>query len=311
MNIVKTGIVTKGVGGLYETRVASADTEERIVCRAKGVLRREEEKLAVGDRVEILLGEQAGETVISRVFTRRNLLIRPPLSNVDFLFVCFAAEKPAPVFETVDKLIAIAEYHGISPVIVLTKADLARKKTEEYAAVYRTAGFPVFVTSSKEATGTDGLCTFVEEHIRDEKIAAFAGASGVGKSSIMNLLFPGLSLATSEISKKAERGRHTTRHVELFPLGNGAAAGFVADTPGFSLLDFGRFDFFSLSDLPATFREFAPYLGKCRYADCSHVGEGAEECAVLRAATEGKIAASRLESYRSIYRALKKKESAK
>ena len=123
----------------------------------------------------------------------------------------------------------------------------------------------------------------------------------------MNALFPTLKLATGDISHKIERGKHTTRHVEIFEIGEGEGAGFLADTPGFSLIDFERFDFFSLEDLLPAFREFLPYLGKCRYADCAHVGEGADECAVARAVLEGEIPASRLESYRSIYKVLKAK----
>ena len=123
----------------------------------------------------------------------------------------------------------------------------------------------------------------------------------------MNALFPGLALATAEISKKIQRGKHTTRHVEIFCIDDSENNGFLADTPGFSLIDFARFDFFELESLFSSFREFLPYVGKCRYADCSHVGEGADECAIARAVSEGRIAASRLESYRSIYRVLKNK----
>jgi ribosome biogenesis GTPase len=134
-----------------------------------------------------------------------------------------------------------------------------------------------------------------------------SGASGVGKSTLMNALFPGLSLATQEISRKIERGRHTTRHVEIFDIDTTPETGFLADTPGFSLIDFARFDFFSLDELLPTFRELLPFVGKCRFADCAHVGESAGECAVARAAEEGIIPPTRLESYRSIYRVLKSK----
>ena len=125
------------------------------------------------------------------------------------------------------------------------------------------------------------------------------------------ILFPELSLATAEISQKIARGKHTTRHVELFPMDEGADAGFLADTPGFSLIDFERFDFFSLDDLLPTFRELVPYVGKCRYADCAHVGEGSADCAVARAEEEGRIAPSRLASYRSLWRTLKAKNAYK
>ena len=151
----------------------------------------------------------------------------------------------------------------------------------------------------------------ISENLKNGKTAAFAGASGVGKSTLMNALFPNLTLATAEISHKIERGRHTTRHVEIFDIDGTPDTGFLADTPGFSLIDFARFDFFTLEELLPTFREFLPYLGKCRYADCAHVGERAEECAVAAAAEEGIIPKSRLESYRSIWSVLKNKNQYK
>jgi ribosome biogenesis GTPase len=170
-------------------------------------------------------------------------------------------------------------------------------------------GLPTFVTSSEAEYGLSELKEYIKENVRDGRTAAFAGASGVGKSTLMNALFPGLSLATAEISRKIERGRHTTRHVEIFDVEDSCNTGLLADTPGFSLIDFARFDFFSLDELLATFRDFTPYIGKCRYADCAHFGEGEDECAIARAASDGKIAATRLESYRSIYRVLKDKKS--
>ena len=144
--------------------------------------------------------------------------------------------------------------------------------------------------------------------MRCGRTAAFAGASGVGKSTLMNALFDNLSLTTSEISRKIERGRHTTRHVEIFDVGEEGSIGFLADTPGFSLVDFARFDFFALEDLLDTFPDLLPFRGECAYADCAHVGERASECAVARAALEGKIYQSRLESYREIYKILKEKK---
>ena len=182
---------------------------------------------------------------------------------------------------------------------------------EEDADIYRLVGIPTFVTSSEAGEGVAELKAYIKENVRDGKTSAFAGASGVGKSTLMNALFPGLTLATAEISRKIERGRHTTRHVEIFDIDGSADTGFLADTPGFSLIDFARFDFFSLEELLPTFPELLPYVGKCRYADCAHVGEGADECDVARAVVEGKIASTRLESYRSIYKVLKEKNSYK
>ena len=307
--VQKYGKIVKGLGGLYETRVVDNGRVERLVSRAKGILRRDEEKLLVGDNVTVSIDESIeGGLVISEVEERKNSLIRPPLANLDYIFIVFAAKKPTPVIETVDKLISIAEHNSIVPVVVITKSDISGTAAEEYASIYRSVGLPTFITSSNSGEGVAPLAEYIKENVRYGKTSAFAGASGVGKSTLMNALFPNLNLATSEISRKIERGRHTTRHVEIFDIDDSPETGFLADTPGFSLIDFARFDFYELEDLLPTFRELIPYVGKCRYADCAHVGEDAEECAVSRAADEGKIPLSRLESYRSIYRTLKAKK---
>ncbi len=303
----KTGKVIKGLGGLFDVRISSGGPEEVISCRAKGNLKRDEEKVLVGDDVRLTLDSETPDgIVISEILPRKNALIRPPLANLDCIFTVFAAKKPSPVLETVDKLTAIAEHNGIENIIVITKSDLDGSAASELAEIYRKVGFTVFITSSDGGEGIAELHGFVGERIRNGVTAAFAGASGVGKSTLLNALFPNLSLSTAEISRKIERGRHTTRHVEIFDIGNG---GNLADTPGFSLIDFSRFDFFGTEDLEAAFPELLPYRGLCRYADCAHVGEGEDECAVMRAVKDGIIPESRMESYRSIYRVLKNKNS--
>ena len=310
MITTKYGKVVKGLGGLYETRVESENGIERLACRAKGVLKRDDEKVLIGDNVKILFDDSTPDgLVISEVIERKNSLIRPPMANLDYLFIVFAAKKPSPVIETVDKLVAISVHNGITPVIVITKSDLDSETADELASIYIKVGIPTFVTSSEDKTGVEPLAEYIQTNVVCGKTAAFAGASGVGKSTLMNALFPNLTLATAEISRKIERGRHTTRHVEIFEIQGGENTGFLADTPGFSLIDFARFDFFSLEELIPTFPELIPYVGKCRYTDCAHVGEGADECAVARAASEGIIPESRLESYRSIYRVLKEKKN--
>lgn len=313
MRTEKQGKVVKGIGGLFETRVIEADgSVRRYACRAKGILHRADAKVLVGDNVVLSMDDaHKDDMVLSKIRERKNELIRPPMANLDVLCMVVSAAKPAPVLETVDKLISIAEHHGIEPVLIFTKTDLDRESAQRLCALYRKVGFLVFAVSSLLQEGVDEVRDFLLEELKNGKTAAFAGASGVGKSTLVNRLFPHLSLATAEISSKIERGRHTTRHVELFEIGEGSAAGFLADTPGFSLLDFERFDFFSLEDLLGTFREFSPYVGGCRYSDCAHIGEGPTECAVARAAAEGKIAPSRLASYRSIYRVLKSKNEYK
>ena len=299
----------KGLGGLFVTRAEDENGKiEYITCRAKGSLKRDDEKVLIGDRVVISEDPETPDgIVISRVLERRNSLIRPPMANLDMLFILMAARKPQPQPETVDKLIAIAEHNGIEPVVVITKRDLDGEYAEELREIYELAGIPVFVTSSTACEGLSEIREYIEKNLRDGRTAAFAGASGVGKSTLMNSLFEGLTLATSDVSRKIERGRHTTRHVEIFDIGEGREAGHLADTPGFSLIDFARFDFFDLDSLADNFRELRRYRGKCRYADCAHVGEGAEECAVARAAERGEISPSRLASYRAIYKVLKEK----
>ncbi len=298
---LSSAIVVKGLGGRFE--IVPEREDRRIVCRARGNLHKNDARLLVGDRV--LFSEPSGsEAVIEEILPRKNALIRPPMANLDALYAVIASAKPAPVLETVDKLLAIAEHNGIRAALVITKQDFSPEAAESYAEIYRRVGIPVFTISSVTGEGLEALAEDVGGQMKNGAVAALTGASGVGKSTLLNRLFPELSLATGEISRKIERGRHTTRHVELFPLTNG---GFLADTPGFSLLDFVHFDFFELDDLFDAFREFAPYRGACRYSDCTHTKEGAGECAIARAVSEGRISESRRESYRALYRILKEK----
>ncbi|MBQ2719649.1 MAG: ribosome small subunit-dependent GTPase A [Clostridia bacterium] len=297
--MLSEGRVMRGVGGLYEVMLTGEESPRRITCRGRGALRRDD-KLLVGDLC--LVREEGGEAVIERILPRRTALVRPPLSNLDELFIVTAASHPAPSLETLDKLTAIAVHNGITPTLIVTKADIDDGAAEALAALYRTAGFTVFVLSPDRSA--EDLGRYVATHVANGRCAAFAGASGVGKSTLLNRLFPSLSLVTGAISQKIARGRHTTRSVELFLTPEG---GLLADTPGFSMLDFVRFDFFSLSDLPATFPDFTPELSACRYADCTHTGE--VECGVAVAVREGRIAPSRHESYRALYKILKEKEN--
>ena len=308
MVIKKTGKVIKGLGGLYSILVGEGDSKECVSCRAKGALHKDENKLLIGDEVTVTYDTELPDSVvISEILTRKNALIRPPLANLDLLFITIAAKKPTPALDVVDKLIAISIHNNITPVLIITKQDLSEKDANNYAEIYRTLGIDTFITSSECGEGVTELRDFVASRITDGITAAFAGASGVGKSTLMNALFPSLSLSVGSISAKIERGKHTTRHVELFEIGEG---GFLADTPGFSLIDFARFDFFALEDLEATFPDIMRYKGECRYADCTHSGESACDCAVARAAEEGSLPKSRLDSYRELYKILKQKKNA-
>ncbi|MBQ8743062.1 MAG: ribosome small subunit-dependent GTPase A [Clostridia bacterium] len=301
----QTGIIVKGVGGLYDVLLASG---ERISCRAKGSFRHEALKPCVGDSVSVGSDDQ-GNTVISEIGERKNSLIRPPISNIDTLFVVLPSKDPIADLLTADKLIAIAEYNRIEPIIIVTKCDLDPENADRIRKIYEKSSFKVFLSSlfgGNRASDCENLKEFIKENASD-KVSAFAGASGAGKSTLMNAIFPSLAIETGEISKKIGRGRHTTRHVELFPMKEllGSGNGFFADTPGFTMLDFMRFDFFDKEALPGTFREFEDYLGSCRYTKCTHTKE--DGCAILGALKEKKIARSRHESYLQIYSVLKEK----
>ena len=288
-----------------------------VVAQARGVLRRRGE-LLVGDLVEVRYDDSSfsladGEAIpspdgtaiaVERICERKNALIRPPMANLDVLFVTLAAASPDPVLETVDKLISIAEFHGIEPVVVVTKRELAPEAADAYKTLYARAGFSAFALGRDCADDRDALAAYIKNNLGG-RIAAFSGASGVGKSTLLNRLFPSLSLETGEISRRIERGKNTTRRVELYPLSETGEGGFLADTPGFTMLDFERFDFFDKEDLPETFREFRPYIGECRFTKCSHTKE--QGCAILDAIHRGDISPSRHQSFLSLYDVLKKK----
>ncbi len=295
------------LGGLYE--VATPDGE-RLFCKARGAFRHEETRVLVGDFVH-LESAPDGSTVIDEIVERKNALIRPRLANLDHLTAVLSVKDPLPMPDTLDKLLAICHHNGIEVSLVLTKSDLtdgrAPKIDEDCPSLdelYRNAGYPVFLLSSQTGEGVEAYRHYVLERLSAGQTLAFAGASGVGKSTLLNTLFPSLECATGGVSEKISRGRHTTRAVSLFAL-NG---GYIADTPGFSMLDFLRFDFFSLEDLPLNFPEIASHIGECRYADCSHTTE--EGCAVIASVKAGKIAPSRHRSYVALYEILRQKKKA-
>ena len=313
------GKIIQGVGGLYTVAdlcgLGSEGVAERILlpqtleCRARGVFRHNRIKPLVGDMVEVTFEDGGdGETgmknlQIAEILPRKNSLIRPPLANLDTVFVAMASSCPKPMPDAVDKLLSILEFNGIDAVVVIGKCELDPHEAQRLKEIYTLAGYRVFVLSCKTGEGVDEIKDFVRENMSG-KIAAFAGASGVGKSTLMNRIFPGLDLETSGVSEKIERGKNTTRTTRLFPLENG---GYLADTPGFSMLDFERFDFFTKDDLPATMREFKTLLGSCRYTKCTHTKD--EGCAILEAVENGRIAKSRHDSYLELYSVLKEKKA--
>lgn len=295
------GRIVALLGGLYTVRVQDGEGWREISCRARGIFRHSNVSPLVGDIVSLDLSEGENNAVIDEICDRKNSLIRPPLANLDVIFVTMAAKSPAPMPDMTDKLTAILEHNNITPVIVIGKCELDRDNAEVLRDTYSKAGYDVFVLSCATGEGIDDIKDYISNRL-DGRIAAFAGASGVGKSTLMNKLFPDLVLDTGDVSRKTARGRHTTRAVNLFPIGENA---FLADTPGFSMLDFERFDFFDLEDLPLCFPEINERIGRCKYTKCTHRKE--EGCAIVEAVKNGEIAKTRHESYILLYDILKNK----
>ena len=279
---METGRITKLVGGLYTVET----TDKSYKCKAKGIFRKDGESPVVGDIVDIETHSE-DEGMISKIHPRKNKLIRPPLSNLDVLFLVVSTCEPRPNYFVLDRLIAICEHKNIEPVIVITKTDLA--EYSELKSVYEKAGFKVFCVNNNEGADIE-----IAEIIKD-KVCAFAGNTGVGKSSLLNNIAPDLLLATGEVSKKLGRGRHTTRHVELYSV----LGGYIADTPGFSALETGQYDIILKNELQYCFREFEPYLDGCKFTDCSHTKE--KGCVVIEAKNNGEISDSRFDSYCKMY----------
>ncbi len=309
------GIVLRGIGGLFGVRLLPLSGDgETILCRARGVFRHEKISPLPGDIVYILPADegekrQDGRTathVIDEILPRKNALIRPPLANLTHLFLAIPAANPTPDLPTADKLIAIAEAADIEPIILVTKKDISPNRAEEIRTIYQTAGFPVFTLEKENEEEIAALKRYLFTLSGGENtvIAAFSGASGVGKSTLLTKLFPHLSLKTGEISRRAERGRQTTRQVELFLCTEEGRICLFADTPGFSILDFTRFHFFDPAETPEAFREFRPFLGHCRYTKCTHTKE--EGCAILEAVRRGDIPKERHKSYVDIFTEMKK-----
>ncbi len=280
------GRIMKGIGGFYyvNTRLGV------IECRARGKFRNESRKPMVGDHVEITVAGD-GTGTVDQILERKNYFVRPPISNIDTLVIVAAAKNPAPDFVFIDKMTVIAKKNHVDAVLCVNKSDLScEKDIAEITKIYTCAGFPVLVTSAKKQEGAGEL-----DAVLQGKVTAFAGFSGVGKSSILNLLND-YGLETGGVSKKLKRGRHTTRHVELLAY---KADSYVADTPGFSMLELPQM---RASELEEYFPEFAPHLGKCRFTGCSHVGE--RDCAVKAAVEDGTVSKSRYQSYVQFYETL-------
>jgi len=256
-----------------------------------------------GDFVDIIPDEKEELSgVVDRVLERRNHLIRPGVSNVDILFIVFAFRDPMPNLYSIDKLCAIAEHNSICAHIVFNKRDLVDDaEAETLVSVYRNCGYRVHVLSA--GCSPEEIRAELSEYA-ENNTCVFTGPSGVGKSTIINAIYPDMPrLETGRVSEKTRRGRHTTRSTVLYSVGEGKS-GYLVDTPGFSLLDFERFRFMKKEELVYAFPEYSPLVGQCRYTKCTHTKE--EGCAILERVKSGELPPSRHESYIAIWEDLKK-----
>ena len=282
------GRIQKALSGFYYVDTGS----EILTCRARGKFRKEGVSPLVGDRVEVReLGN--GEGVVDRIFPRRNFFARPAVANIDQLVVIASASIPKTDPFLIDRVAAIAALKDCEVIVVLNKCDL--DPADDLYAIYEAAGFRTLRVSAETGEGLEELKTVIRG-----KLSAFTGNSGVGKSSILNALDPEFQLKVGEVSDALGRGRHTTRHVELFTLSCGAE---IMDTPGFSSFETDELNLELKHRLPETFREFVPYLDECQFVGCSHTKE--KGCAVLNAMKHGKIQKSRHESYLRLQEELK------
>ncbi len=273
------GTIVRGIGGLF-----TVDTGDSMLeCRARGIFRRDKIRLTIGDRVQCR-EQPDGTGVIWELLPRKNLLIRPPVANLDQLVVIASAAPPETELYLADRVFAVAAFKGISPVLCVNKIDL--DPGEQFIDIYRRVGIPVIPVSAATGEGLKDLAALLAG-----KISALTGNSGVGKSSILSRIL-GKPLEVGALSEKVGRGKNTTRHTELYPLPGG---GYAADTPGFSAFDVQRLETLLQEDVQHGFPEMAPYLTQCRYTGCLHIKE--EGCAVLEAVRAGIIPRSRHDSY--------------
>ena len=283
MSLKTEGRILRSLSGFYDVQTV----EGLITCRARGILRKEGNSPLTGDLVEITV--EKGKGMVEKILPRKNHFIRPAVANVDALVVFAANVNPVTEPFLIDRVAAIAGDQNVPVYLCVNKCDL--DPAHDLVRIYEHAGFPVICTSAETGEGVEALRALLEG-----KLTAFTGNSGVGKSSILNRLAPELKLETGEVSEKLGRGRHTTRHVELYRLGENT---YVADTPGFSSFDTDQMELILKENLQYAFPDFGDYLGKCRFDDCSHRKE--PDCAVRAAVEAGDIEASRYESYLKLY----------
>lgn len=284
------GKIIKGIAGFYYIH----DGYNTYECKAKGAFRNQKIKPLVGDDVEFTVIDETNlKGNIEKILPRRAQLIRPAVANVDQALVVFAALSPVPNFNLLDRFLLMMEKQEVPVIICFNKIDLANQDLmDEYQKIYEQSGYHVMFVSTYEENGLEQL-----QEVLNHKTTALAGPSGVGKSSIMNFLNPSASMETGEISKKIERGKHTTRHSEILPIGEFT---YLVDTPGFSSIYF--FDM-EPEELKNYYRDFIEYEPYCRFGGCNHIGE--KECGVKSAVSKGHLSNSRYENYKLFFEELK------
>ncbi len=287
------GKIVKGIAGFYYIHVVESGVYE---CKAKGIFRKERVKPLVGDNVQIeILDEENKTGNIIRILPRSNELIRPAVANIDQALVVFAVTKPSPHFNLLDRFLVMMESKGIPVILCFNKEDLAEdEQVETLRKIYASCGYPCVFTSAREGKNIEEI-----KELLKGKTTAIAGPSGVGKSSIINILQPKANMETGAISQKIERGKHTTRHSQLFPIDGDS---YIMDTPGFSSLYVNDFE---KEELKYYFPEFDKYEGTCRFIGCDHIHEPG--CAVKDAVESGQISKIRYDNYSEMYQELKDK----
>ncbi|MEI3219337.1 MAG: ribosome small subunit-dependent GTPase A [Lachnoclostridium sp.] len=287
------GKIVKGIAGFYYVHVVESGVYE---CKAKGVFRKDGQKPLVGDNVEIdVLEEEEKTGNIIKILPRKNELIRPAVANVDQALVVFAVTKPKPHFNLLDRFLIMMESKKVPVILCFNKKDIAgNPQIQELREIYENCGYPIVFASARKEENISEIKAFLEG-----KTTVIAGPSGVGKSSIINLLQNDIRMETGEVSRKIDRGKHTTRHSELITINENS---YIMDTPGFSSLYVNEFD---KEELKYFFTEFAPYEGHCRYNGCVHVYEPG--CAVKEALEKGEIHKVRYDNYLDMYDELQRK----
>ncbi len=281
---MEAAVITKALSGFYYVR----DGDSLVECRARGRFRLEKTKPLVGDYVTYSL-DSNGKGMIDSILPRKNSFSRPAVANIDCMILLISAVNPVTEPFVADRVIAAFQRAGCEIIICVNKSDL--DSGDKLYDIYSKTDYKLIRTSASSGEGVDELRRAISG-----KLCVFTGNSGVGKSSLINRLSPELSIKVGEVSEKLGRGRHTTRHVEIFSLGDGA---YIADTPGFSSFEMDRSEFIPKKELQFSFNEFLPYIGSCRFDDCAHLKEPG--CAVLSAVDEGIISKSRHESYERLY----------